>query len=188
MLTMLLGEVAIKLSNDHCSIQLAVPVCARQSHTDRICGSSLNRSARLSRCQVLQLGSSAAYPNNLISCRWCASIRTMTELHTNIWHVFVLIMHWQALSTKSAPKANVLQVTLEDLQRAQAQIGPSAMREVALEVPKVTWADVGGLQGVKQRLQEAVQWPQQHAASLARLGARVRMLAMHCPPLAVLRV
>ena len=35
------------------------------------------------------------------------------------------------------------------------------------------WSDVGGLEDVKASLQEAVQWPLQHAASFARLGAKV---------------
>ena len=41
-----------------------------------------------------------------------------------------------------------------------------------LQVPKVQWGDVGGLEGVKQRLQEAVQWPHLHPEALARLGAQ----------------
>ena len=36
---------------------------------------------------------------------------------------------------------------------------PSALREVAVEVPRVRWSDIGGLQAVKQALQEAVEWP-----------------------------
>ena len=42
---------------------------------------------------------------------------------------------------------------------------------VALQVPKVQWGDVGGLEGVKQRLKEAVQWPHLQPEALARLGA-----------------
>ena len=33
------------------------------------------------------------------------------------------------------------------------------------------WDDVGGLEGVKQGLKEAVQWPHLHPDALARLGA-----------------
>ena len=33
------------------------------------------------------------------------------------------------------------------------------------------WGDVGGLEGVKQRLKEAVQWPHLQPEALARLGA-----------------
>lgn len=34
---------------------------------------------------------------------------------------------------------------------------PSALRETIVEVPTVTWEDVGGLQNVKKELQELVQ-------------------------------
>ena len=40
------------------------------------------------------------------------------------------------------------------------------------QVPKVRWDDVGGLEGVKQGLKEAVQWPHLHPDALARLGAQ----------------
>lgn len=50
------------------------------------------------------------------------------------------------------------------------------MREAALEVPSVRWADVGGLEDVKARLQEAVEWPQQHGDALKRIGAQVSSL------------
>ena len=36
---------------------------------------------------------------------------------------------------------------------------PSAMREVYLETPDVKWSEIGGLEGVKRELQEAVEWP-----------------------------
>jgi len=36
---------------------------------------------------------------------------------------------------------------------------------------QVGWDDVGGLEGIKQQLKEAVLWPQHHAEALQRLGA-----------------
>jgi hypothetical protein len=47
------------------------------------------------------------------------------------------------------------------------------MREIALEVPKVSWDDVGGLQDIKDRLKESVLWPQIHAAELKEMGVSV---------------
>jgi SpoVK/Ycf46/Vps4 family AAA+-type ATPase len=64
-------------------------------------------------------------------------------------------------------------VTLSDFRAAQTRVRPSGMREVALELPKVTWADVGGHSAIKQRLKEAVEWPQKHPEMLARMGAKV---------------
>ena len=66
-----------------------------------------------------------------------------------------------------------MQVALEDFQAAQTRVRPSAMREVALELPRVRWEDVGGLGAIKQRLREAVEWPQKHPELLKRLGAKV---------------
>lgn len=71
----------------------------------------------------------------------------------------------------------------EDVQAAQALIRPSALREFAVEVLKVSWEDVGGLGDVKQKLKEAVQWPQQHPEALAKLGAKARVSSSVCVPL-----
>ncbi len=52
-----------------------------------------------------------------------------------------------------------LKVTKEDFLEALKFIEPSAMREVLVEIPKVTWDDVGGLEHAKQELREAIEWP-----------------------------
>jgi transitional endoplasmic reticulum ATPase len=52
-----------------------------------------------------------------------------------------------------------LEVTMEDFTGALKEIEPSAIREVFVEVPDVKWEDVGGLDEVKRRLIEAVEWP-----------------------------
>ena len=43
------------------------------------------------------------------------------------------------------------------LQFAMGQSNPSALRETVVEVPTVTWEDIGGLEEVKRELQELVQ-------------------------------
>jgi transitional endoplasmic reticulum ATPase len=52
-----------------------------------------------------------------------------------------------------------LQVAMADFRESLQEVEPSAVREVFVEVPNVAWSDVGGMDEVKQRLQEAVQWP-----------------------------
>lgn len=42
-------------------------------------------------------------------------------------------------------------------QWALSQSNPSALRETVVEVPQVTWQDIGGLEDVKRELQELVQ-------------------------------
>jgi transitional endoplasmic reticulum ATPase len=52
-----------------------------------------------------------------------------------------------------------LEVTERDFKEALKGIQPSAMREVFVEVPDVTWDQVGGLDDTKERLRETIQWP-----------------------------
>lgn len=44
-----------------------------------------------------------------------------------------------------------------DVQWALSQSNPSALRETVVEVPNITWDDIGGLDDVKRELQELVQ-------------------------------
>ncbi|MGQ0794224.1 MAG: CDC48 family AAA ATPase [Deltaproteobacteria bacterium] len=52
-----------------------------------------------------------------------------------------------------------LSVGMQDFFVALRGVEPSAIREIFVEVPKVSWEDVGGLREVKQKLIEAVIWP-----------------------------
>ncbi|MGQ4555113.1 CDC48 family AAA ATPase [Halobellus sp. GM3] len=52
-----------------------------------------------------------------------------------------------------------LTVTEADFKEAIKGIEPSALREVFVEVPDVTWEHVGGLEDTKERLRETIQWP-----------------------------
>lgn len=63
-----------------------------------------------------------------------------------------------------------MEVTMDDFKDAHRGIEPSAMREFFVEVPKVTWNDVGGLEDVKQNLRESVEWPLSQPEVFKRLG------------------
>jgi transitional endoplasmic reticulum ATPase len=65
-----------------------------------------------------------------------------------------------------------LRVTEQDFQGALREIQPTAMREVTIEIPNVHWAEVGGLQEVKQKLQQAVEWPLRYPEAFKRLGVQ----------------
>ncbi|WP_232702410.1 CDC48 family AAA ATPase [Halobacterium wangiae] len=52
-----------------------------------------------------------------------------------------------------------IRVTERDFKDALKGIEPSALREVFVEVPDVTWDQVGGLGDTKERLRETIQWP-----------------------------
>jgi transitional endoplasmic reticulum ATPase len=62
-----------------------------------------------------------------------------------------------------------LQVTEDDFKEALKGIEPSALREVFVEVPDVTWADVGGLGETKERLRETIQWPLDYPEVFAQM-------------------
>jgi len=64
-----------------------------------------------------------------------------------------------------------LAVNNEDFQFALGKSHPSALRETTcVEVPNVTWEDVGGLEGVKRELQELVQYPVMHPEKFLKFG------------------
>ena len=63
-------------------------------------------------------------------------------------------------------------VTMDDFKNAYRGIEPSAMREFFVEVPRVTWDDIGGLEDVKQQLKEAVEWPLKYPDLFKRMGIR----------------
>jgi transitional endoplasmic reticulum ATPase len=68
-------------------------------------------------------------------------------------------------SQASIPDSQIarIEVRMSDFFAALREVEPSAIREVFVEVPNVSWKEVGGLSQVKQRLLEAVEWPLQYA-------------------------
>jgi transitional endoplasmic reticulum ATPase len=56
------------------------------------------------------------------------------------------------------------------VQWALSKSNPSALRETKVEVPTVTWEDVGGLENVKRELQELVQYPVEHPDKFLKFG------------------
>ncbi len=76
-----------------------------------------------------------------------------------------------------------MEVTMEDFKNAHRGIDPSAMREFVIEIPKVKWEDIGGLQTAKQQLQEAVEWPLTKPDVFKRMGITPpRGVLLYGPP------
>ncbi|CEI89189.1 Putative Cell division control protein 48 [Rhizopus microsporus] len=63
-----------------------------------------------------------------------------------------------------------LAVTMENFRYALGVSNPSALRETVVEVPTVKWDDIGGLENVKQELQETVQYPVEHPEKFLKFG------------------
>jgi CDC48 subfamily AAA family ATPase len=72
----------------------------------------------------------------------------------------------------NSAKISELKVTMDDFTAALAEIRPSAMREVMVEIPNVSWDDIGGYEEIKQKLKEAVEWPIKHPQAFTRMGIR----------------
>ncbi len=73
-------------------------------------------------------------------------------------------------------------ITQNDFNQAIKDVMPSAMREVFLESPDVKWDDIGGLEGVKRELQEAVEWPLRYPDLYAKIGHTVpKGILLHGP-------
>lgn len=64
------------------------------------------------------------------------------------------------------------QVDRGDLELAMRSVRPSALRELAIEVPRVRWDDIGGQRALQQQLREAVEWPLTRPEAFVRLGIR----------------
>lgn len=65
---------------------------------------------------------------------------------------------------------DALAVTMENFRFAMGQTNPSALREMVVEVPNVSWNDIGGLEEVKKELQELVQYPVEFPEKFLQFG------------------
>jgi transitional endoplasmic reticulum ATPase len=52
-----------------------------------------------------------------------------------------------------------MEVKMNDFREAMKEIEPSALREIYVEIPEISWEQVGGLLEVKERLKESIEWP-----------------------------
>ncbi|NUN11397.1 CDC48 family AAA ATPase [Candidatus Micrarchaeota archaeon] len=78
---------------------------------------------------------------------------------------------------------NNLKVVRADFDDALKEIRPSALREVFIEVPNVKWSQIGGLEGVKMELKEAVELPLKNPEVFTKIGIRpVKGILLFGPP------
>ena len=75
-----------------------------------------------------------------------------------------------------------MKVTMEDFTDALADVEPSGMREVLVEIPKISWADVGGLEDIKEEIRNGF-LPGNNSEDLERLGITPgKGLLLYGPP------
>jgi len=65
---------------------------------------------------------------------------------------------------------DALAVTQANFRFALQSSSPSALRETVVEIPNVSWKDIGGLESVKNELQELVQYPVEHPEKFLKFG------------------
>ncbi|MGI0007321.1 MAG: AAA family ATPase, partial [Nitrosotalea sp.] len=74
-------------------------------------------------------------------------------------------------------------ITDNDFKDALKEVRPSALREVLVQVPNVTWADVGGLKSLKEELYESVEWPLKHREAFEHADvAAPKGILLYGPP------
>jgi transitional endoplasmic reticulum ATPase len=72
--------------------------------------------------------------------------------------------------TIDAEVLDSLGVTMDNFRFSLGVSNPSALRETVVEIPQVSWDDIGGLEKVKQELQETVQYPVEHPDKFLKYG------------------
>lgn len=72
--------------------------------------------------------------------------------------------------TIDAEVLDAMAVTNEHFRFAMGQTNPSSLRETVVEIPDVTWEDIGGLEDVKKNLQEMILYPIEHPDKFHKFG------------------
>ncbi len=76
-----------------------------------------------------------------------------------------------------------IKVTSEDFRDALKEVRPSALREVQVQIPNVTWDDVGGLDSLKEELREAIEWPLKHKEAIEYVDVETpKGILLYGPP------
>merc|ERR1711937_141274 len=63
-----------------------------------------------------------------------------------------------------------MSVSMDHFKYAIAKANPSSLRETVVEIPNITWEDIGGLDQVKRELMETVQYPVEHPEKFEKFG------------------
>jgi len=76
-----------------------------------------------------------------------------------------------------------IKITSEDFRDALKEVRPSALREVQVQIPNVSWDDVGGLEELKEELREAIEWPIKHKEAFEYVDVETpKGILLHGPP------
>lgn len=74
-------------------------------------------------------------------------------------------------------------VERDDFLAALKRVQPSAMREVMVQIPRVSWSDIGGVSEAVDKLKEGIELPLKNRAAFDRLGIRpAKGFLLYGPP------
>jgi transitional endoplasmic reticulum ATPase len=74
--------------------------------------------------------------------------------------------------TIDAEILDAMAVTNDHFRFAMGHTNPSSLRETVVEVPDVTWDDIGGLEQTKKELQELIMYPIEHPDKFHKFGMK----------------
>ncbi len=90
------------------------------------------------------------------------------------------------INLKEKISTDVLQkikISMFDFRDALKDIRPSALREVLVQIPNVSWEDVGGLESLKEELRESIEWPLKHKEAFEYVDVSPpKGILLHGPP------
>ena len=76
-----------------------------------------------------------------------------------------------------------IQITKSDFDNALLEVHASALREVFVEVPNVSWSDIGGLSHAKDALIKAVEWPLKYPDIYSEMNSsNTKGILLYGPP------
>ncbi|MEM4598687.1 MAG: CDC48 family AAA ATPase [Candidatus Diapherotrites archaeon] len=76
-----------------------------------------------------------------------------------------------------------MEVRMKDFLEAYKKIEPSAMREVMIQKPNIKWSDIGGLESVKSKLREIIEWPLRRPELFKKAGIKpAKGILLYGPP------
>lgn len=89
-------------------------------------------------------------------------------------------LNQEKISTEILQK---IKIADEDFREALKEVRPSALREVLVQIPNVSWDDVGGLDSLKEELIEAIEWPLKHKEAFEHVGiSSPKGILLYGPP------
>lgn len=87
-----------------------------------------------------------------------------------MYHFFLresLIKSFETLSISSSPV-----LTKKEIENALAEIQPSGLKDLILEIPKILWTDIGGYDNIKFQIKQVVEWPLKNPEAFERMGIK----------------